>query len=96
MLQDPYITSITLCLFCNAKFNLQPLRGDWRQKVKAAQKLEQKKGQDPVKASKSGGQQKPPDLSKENQGLPTGWQAIWDQASQKVYFGNIITKVGQS
>jgi len=64
---------------------MQPIVGDWRAKVKAAKKAAKKADKPPKDGQ--------PDLKEASRGLPAGWQAIWDAASKKVYFGNMVTKV---
>ena len=79
---------------------MQPVRGDWRSRVKAARKNVQKAAekQKAAETQKAPAKQAPreeqaPDLSEQNKGLPPGWQAIWDAKSKGVYYGNIDTKV---
>lgn len=75
-------------------FSLQPIRGDWRTKVKVAKKASQKVADKEEAPAKEAPLPNPvPDLSEHNKGLPPGWQAIWDPTSKGVYFGNIVTKV---
>ncbi|RDX83147.1 hypothetical protein CR513_35969, partial [Mucuna pruriens] len=35
--------------------------------------------------------QQQPDLSEHSKGLPTNWQAYWDDSTKQVYYGNTIT-----
>lgn len=35
--------------------------------------------------------QKQPDLNEVTRGLPSGWQAYWDESSKQVYYGNSVT-----
>lgn len=73
---------------------MQPIRGDWRTKVKAARKAVQKEAEaERAPAKEVPHVEQTPDLSEQNKGLPPGWQAIWDPASKGVYYGNINTKV---
>ena len=67
----------------------QPIVGDWRAKVKAAKKAAKKAEKAP--------QDDPKDrlLAEANQGLPSGWRAIRDATSKKIYYGNMVTKVRQ-
>ena len=75
----------------------QPVRGDWRSKVKVARKSVQKAAETQEAPAKEAPRlEHAPDLSEQNKGLPPGWQAIWDPASKGVYYGNINTKVAFS
>ncbi len=86
----------------------QPLAGDWRQRVKAAQRRDQPAEPAPVRAARAatspavaapaaapaaGGA---PDLAALSVGLPPGWKPMVDKGSGDVYYGNPATKVGQS
>ena len=86
---------------------LQPLAGDWRQRVKAAQRRE--RASEPVgsgagkparaaaaAAAPGGAGAAAPDLAALSAGLPPGWKAVLDKASGDVYYGNPATKVGES
>ncbi|XP_058009778.1 uncharacterized protein LOC110665165 isoform X2 [Hevea brasiliensis] len=70
--------------------NFQPLGGDWRERVKR-RRAQAAKGaaKTPPEAPIMENQQ--PDLSELSMGLPSGWQAYWDEASKQVYYGNVIT-----
>ena len=73
---------------------MQPIRGDWRLKIKASKKAAKTlpdKQEAPAKEVPSA--QPAPNLAELNKGLPPGWQAIWDSTSKAVYYGNIVTKV---
>ncbi|KAK8691179.1 hypothetical protein V6N13_074697 [Hibiscus sabdariffa] len=70
--------------------NFQPLGGDWREKVKRRRAKKAKESPDtPSKALPDGNQQS--DLDELSRGLPSGWQAYWDEASKQVYYGNVNT-----
>ncbi|KAK8644031.1 hypothetical protein V6N13_013305 [Hibiscus sabdariffa] len=70
--------------------NFQPLGGDWREKVKRRRAQKAKESTEtPSEALPEGNQQ--PDLDELSRGLPSGWQAYWDEASKQVYFGNVNT-----
>ena len=68
---------------------MQPIVGDWRAKVKAAKRAAKKAEKAP--------RDDPKDrlLAEANQGLPSGWRAIRDATSNKIYYGNMVTKVWQ-
>lgn len=68
---------------------LQPVGGDWRDKVKAAKK-EEKRAKKTSKASKSSAAV---DLDALTATLPPNWHAMRDPASGEVYYGNLATKV---
>ncbi|CAL8998654.1 unnamed protein product [Prunus brigantina] len=74
--------------------NFQPLGGDWREKVKRRKaQLARKAGQTastPGPEAPTDGNQKP-DLAELSRGLPSGWQAYWDESSKQVYYGNTAT-----
>ncbi|GBG72434.1 hypothetical protein CBR_g12012 [Chara braunii] len=86
--------------------NFQPLGGvlDWRERVKRARKAAEEEAEpaqnvptednsteeDGTQAIEETKQQ--PDLTALSQGLPEGWEAYWDGASQEVYYGNIVTR----
>ncbi|GMI63816.1 Formin binding protein 4 [Hibiscus trionum] len=70
--------------------NFQPLGGDWREKVKRRRAQKAKESTEtPSEAHPDGNQQ--PDLDELSRGLPSGWQAYWDEASKQVYYGNVNT-----
>ncbi|KAL4281627.1 hypothetical protein GQ457_03G023120 [Hibiscus cannabinus] len=70
--------------------NFQPLGGDWREKVKRRRAKKAKESPDtPSEALPDGNQQS--DLDELSRGLPSGWQAYWDEASKQVYYGNVNT-----
>ncbi|QCD78126.1 uncharacterized protein LOC114187878 isoform X1 [Vigna unguiculata] len=70
--------------------NFQPLGGDWREKVKRkraqAAKESVRKPQDAIKQN-----QQQPDPTELAKGLPSNWQAYWDDSTKQVYYGNTIT-----
>ncbi|CAJ1963822.1 unnamed protein product [Sphenostylis stenocarpa] len=70
--------------------NFQPLGGDWREKVKRkraqAAKESVGKPQDSIQQN-----QQHPDLSELAKGLPSNWQAYWDDSTKQIYYGNAIT-----
>lgn len=68
------------------KLWLQPLEGDWREKVLAAKA----KGKDSVDRS---AQSETPNLAQLSASLPQGWTAMWDAASKRLYYGNQETQV---
>lgn len=76
--------------------NFQPLGGDWRDRVKRKKTgsvMEEAKPQ-ATTADNSGSKgfgEKKPDLVELSKGLPTGWQAFWDESSGEVYYGNLTT-----
>ncbi|KAG8661417.1 uncharacterized protein LOC110624173 isoform X3 [Manihot esculenta] len=70
--------------------NFQPLGGDWRERVKrrraqAAKEDAKTPPEAPIVENKQ------PDVAELSKGLPSGWQAYWDEASKQVYYGNVIT-----
>ncbi|EEF29864.1 conserved hypothetical protein [Ricinus communis] len=70
--------------------NFQPLGGDWRERVKRRRAQAAKEAaQLPSEASIVANQQL--DLAELSKGLPSGWQAYWDEASKQVYYGNVVT-----
>ncbi|KAK7301888.1 hypothetical protein RJT34_12765 [Clitoria ternatea] len=69
--------------------NFQPLGGDWREKVKrrrAQAARESVSTQDAIERN-----QQQPDLNELSNGLPSNWQAYWDETTKQVYYGNSIT-----
>ncbi|KAL8462156.1 hypothetical protein ACS0TY_033289 [Phlomoides rotata] len=70
--------------------NFQPLGGDWRERVKRrrAAKMKESARSSPDVAT-DGNQQT--DLLELSKGLPSGWQAYWDDSSKLVYYGNALT-----
>ncbi|XP_027334860.1 uncharacterized protein LOC113849278 isoform X2 [Abrus precatorius] len=69
--------------------NFQPLGGDWREKVKrkrARAASESVGTQDAIEHN-----QQQPDLIELCKGLPSNWQAYWDESTKQVYYGNTIT-----
>lgn len=86
----------SLCLWF-----LQPLAGDWRQRVKAAQRRERSAepaAGKPAKAAAPAAASVPAaggavDLAALSAGLPPGWKAMRDKATGDVYYGNPATKV---
>ncbi|XP_022716682.1 uncharacterized protein LOC111275559 isoform X2 [Durio zibethinus] len=70
--------------------NFQPLGGDWREKVKRRRALKAKESTEtPSEVLPDGNQQ--PELDELSRGLPSGWQAYWDETSKQVYYGNTNT-----
>ncbi|KAK4363928.1 hypothetical protein RND71_015286 [Anisodus tanguticus] len=69
-----------------ANANFQPLGGDWRERVKRkrAEKMKEAEKQ-PSEENEQ------PDLDVLSRGLPSGWQAYWDDSSKQVYYGNAAT-----
>ncbi|XP_059301019.1 uncharacterized protein LOC132053156 isoform X1 [Lycium ferocissimum] len=69
-----------------ANANFQPLGGDWRERVKRkrAEKMKEAEKQ-PSEENEQ------PDLDVLSRGLPSGWQAYWDDSSKQVYYGNAVT-----
>ncbi|XP_039072290.1 uncharacterized protein LOC120219538 isoform X2 [Hibiscus syriacus] len=70
--------------------NFQPLGGDWREKVKRRRAQKAKESTETFSESLPDGNQQP-DLDELSRGLPSGWQAYWDEASKQVYYGNVNT-----
>ncbi|TKY47065.1 Formin-binding protein 4 [Spatholobus suberectus] len=70
--------------------NFQPLGGDWRQKVK---RKRAQAARESVSASQDAidHNQQQPNLTELSKGLPTNWQAYWDNSTKQVYYGNTIT-----
>jgi len=79
--------------------NFQPLNGDWREKVKRAKqsgnasKAKATEGAQPIPAPPVSGK---PDLVAAAQGLPVGWQPMWDKTSGEIYYGNLSTGVSHA
>ncbi|BAT88463.1 hypothetical protein VIGAN_05196500 [Vigna angularis var. angularis] len=70
--------------------NFQPLGGDWREKVKRKRAQAAKEsGSKPQDAIKQNQQQ--PNLTELAKGLPSNWQAYWDDSTKQIYYGNTIT-----
>ncbi|GMH36316.1 hypothetical protein BSKO_04184 [Bryopsis sp. KO-2023] len=70
--------------------NFQPLKGDWRARVKRALPVKAS-GSSPRKTEKSS-VQKAVDLEELSKGLPEGWKALVDDVSGEVYYGNVNTR----
>ncbi|XP_049400146.1 uncharacterized protein LOC125864278 isoform X1 [Solanum stenotomum] len=66
--------------------NFQPLGGDWRERVK--RKRVEKMREAEKQPSEENEQ---PDLDVISRGLPSGWQAYWDDSTKQVYYGNAVT-----
>ncbi|KAH1054325.1 hypothetical protein GLYMA_08G332700v4 [Glycine max] len=70
--------------------NFQPLGGDWREKVKRRRAQAAKESvstpQDAIEHN-----QQQPDPSEHSKGLPTNWQAYWDDSTKQIYYGNTVT-----
>ncbi|CAN4117836.1 unnamed protein product [Withania somnifera] len=66
--------------------NFQPLGGDWRERVKRkrAEKLKEAEKQQSEENEQ-------PNLDVITRGLPSGWQAYWDESTKQVYYGNAAT-----
>ncbi|XP_045819418.1 uncharacterized protein LOC123912880 isoform X1 [Trifolium pratense] len=71
--------------------NFQPLGGDWREKVRRKRAKAAKEAVGKVEVAIENSSQKKPDIVELSKGLQTNWQAYWDEASKKVYYGNVIT-----
>ncbi|XP_019434053.1 PREDICTED: formin-binding protein 4 isoform X2 [Lupinus angustifolius] len=70
--------------------NFQPLGGDWRERVKRKRaQAARESAAMPQDAAEDKQQQ--PDLIELSKGLPSGWQAYWDETSKQVYYGNTVT-----
>ncbi|KAF3616181.1 hypothetical protein FXO38_34701 [Capsicum annuum] len=66
--------------------NFQPLGGDWRERVK------RKRAEKAREAEKQPSEEnEQPDLDVISKGLPSGWQAYWDESTKQVYYGNAAT-----
>lgn len=66
--------------------NFQPLGGDWRERVK------RKRAENMKEAEKQPSEEnEQPDLHVISRGLPSGWQAYWDDSTKQVYYGNAAT-----
>ncbi|XP_078165712.1 WW domain-containing protein isoform X3 [Carex rostrata] len=84
--------------------NFVPLGGDWRERVKRKRANKETKMKDLTETSpdattaattvieneKLKGQEQL-DLGQLSIGLPSGWQAYWDESSKQVYYGNAST-----
>ncbi|XP_050237241.1 uncharacterized protein LOC126686965 [Mercurialis annua] len=70
--------------------NFQPLGGDWRERVKRRRAQAAKKAAQAPPEAPAAEKQKPK-LAELSKGLPSGWQAYWDEASKQVYYGNLVT-----
>ncbi|KAJ8755007.1 hypothetical protein K2173_015519 [Erythroxylum novogranatense] len=75
--------------------NFQPLGGDWRERVKRRRAQAAKEAKKNPVDDKTQAQVVPesqqPDLADLAKGLPSGWQAYWDEGSKQVYYGNTLT-----
>ncbi|OAY65767.1 hypothetical protein ACMD2_00833 [Ananas comosus] len=71
--------------------NFVPLRGDWRDRVKRRRARAKESEDSEIPALASGNEKKQPDLTELSKGLPSGWQAYWDESTKEVYYGNSIT-----
>ncbi|XP_019193947.1 PREDICTED: uncharacterized protein LOC109187961 isoform X1 [Ipomoea nil] len=69
--------------------NFQPLGGDWRERVKRRRAEKMKETEKKPTDGTEENQQ--PDLNALSIGLPSGWQAYWDESSKQVYYGNAAT-----
>ncbi|EPS69239.1 hypothetical protein M569_05527, partial [Genlisea aurea] len=70
--------------------NFQPLGGDWRERVKKRKKVETT-AEETRRTSPKDEAKRKPDLVGLAKGLPSGWQAYWDESSKQVYYGNVLT-----
>ncbi|KAJ1441214.1 WW domain [Sesbania bispinosa] len=70
--------------------NFQPLGGDWRERVKRKRAQAARESVDTLQDTTEHNQQQP-DLIELSKGLPSNWQAYWDETSKQVYYGNTIT-----
>ncbi|KAL1369983.1 hypothetical protein HN51_000316 [Arachis hypogaea] len=70
--------------------NFQPLGGDWRERVK---RKRAQKARESLEAPHDAVEprQQQPDMTELSKGLPSNWQAYWDETSKQVYYGNTIT-----
>ncbi|KEH34105.1 WW domain protein, putative [Medicago truncatula] len=71
--------------------NFQPLGGDWREKVRRKRAKAAKETVGKVEVASESSKQQKPDIVELAKGLPSNWQAYWDEASKKVYYGNVVT-----
>lgn len=71
--------------------NFQPLGGDWREKVRRKRAKAAKETVSKAEVASESSNQQKPDIVELAKGLPTNWQAYWDEASKKVYYGNVVT-----
>ncbi|XP_061362230.1 uncharacterized protein LOC133305978 isoform X2 [Gastrolobium bilobum] len=70
--------------------NFQPLGGDWRERVKRKRAQAASESTGTLQNAIEHNQQQP-DLIELSKGLPSSWQAYWDENSKQVYYGNTIT-----
>ncbi|WCJ27634.1 WW domain-containing protein [Euphorbia peplus] len=71
--------------------NFQPLGGDWRERVKRRRAQLAKESARIASEAAPTDEKQQPDLTQLSKGLPSNWQAYWDEASKQVYYGNVIT-----
>lgn len=71
--------------------NFQPLGGDWREKVRRKRAKAAKETVGKVEVAIENSNQQKPDIVELAKGLPSNWQAYWDEASKQVYYGNVVT-----
>ncbi|KAF7831244.1 putative WW domain protein [Senna tora] len=69
--------------------NFQPLGGDWKERVKRKRARKASQSVDTLRDTVE--QNQKPDLFELSKGLPSGWQAYWDESSKQVYYGNLVT-----
>lgn len=62
-----------------------------REKVRRKRAKAAKEAVGKVEVAIENSSQKKPDIVELSKGLQTNWQAYWDEASKKVYYGNVIT-----
>ncbi|XP_065861588.1 uncharacterized protein [Euphorbia lathyris] len=68
--------------------NFQPLGGDWRERVK---RIRAQAAKESASEAAPTNENQQPDLTQLSKGLPSNWQAYWDEASKQVYYGNVVT-----
>ena len=87
---------------------LQPVVGDWQQRVKQAKRHQRADAAAAAASAASAATQAKaaagsapaaaaargtkPDLDALSEGLPSGWRAMWDATHSRVYFGNLETQ----
>ncbi|XP_021905982.1 uncharacterized protein LOC110820713, partial [Carica papaya] len=71
--------------------NFQPLGGDWRERVKRRRAQAAAKETAEIAPEVRSNETQQPDLAEFSKGLPSGWQAYWDETSKQVYYGNAMT-----
>ncbi|GAQ86117.1 hypothetical protein KFL_002710120 [Klebsormidium nitens] len=71
--------------------NFAPVEGDWRKRVKKAQKQAEREARQAAAPSVSPPHADKPDLAALAKGLQPGWQPFLDPGSGDVYYGNLRT-----